>query len=292
MVSIPSGWARKYNLKKGDEIEMTEHEYNLILGTKKRPDLMAKSIDISKLDLIVPRVVSGLYRRGYDELHIKFENSKLMIPVNKTIQEALVGYEIISQGRDRCVIKNIADALETEFNTMMRRTFVLLKLFSSGIIESMEHKSNDGIPGLFPFEDSINRTTNFCRRIINKNGLEDYKNNTYMYITNEELERIGDELKYLCFYLNESDKNIKNLSKKTVRLFMDMHELLLDMNRIFYKFDTHQLYQIFEKRKKIVKECHENFKSRCGSDVRVTHYVLVITQIIANILGFRLSMEL
>ena len=55
-------------VKGGDEIQLEENYNSLIINTSKKSEFELKEIDVSELDLLLPRALHTLYKRGFDEL--------------------------------------------------------------------------------------------------------------------------------------------------------------------------------------------------------------------------------
>ena len=50
LVSIPRQWGRKYNIKKGDELEVTEKDNTLEISTKKINQESEITLDVTGID--------------------------------------------------------------------------------------------------------------------------------------------------------------------------------------------------------------------------------------------------
>ncbi len=50
VVSLPSKWTKKFSINAGDELEMEEHNKNLIISTEKGINIEKEAIDISNWD--------------------------------------------------------------------------------------------------------------------------------------------------------------------------------------------------------------------------------------------------
>lgn len=292
LISLPRKWAKEYNIQKGDELEITEQGNQLLVSTEKDVEVDKAQIDITNLDPIVPRILHALYKKGCDEIYIKYSNPTSLIVVQNMLKEDLIGYEIIKQGKDHCVIKTIAGAYEREFESMLRRIFLVLNSMSKGILEAMENGDIGSIRNLRYLETINNKATGFCRRIINIKGYADYKNTTFMYCLVEGLEKVADQYKYLCDFFLRSKNNIKNINKNIIKLYSELNEMLVGTYELFYKFEMNKLLELFEKRKRLVEESLKLFERSSAKNAMLGHYLLNTTQLIANILSFKLEMTI
>jgi phosphate uptake regulator len=291
LVSLPRKWAQQHGIKKGDELEVQEQGRKIIVNSGKGIEMERDEVDLSNLGPIVPRVLHALYKKGMDEIRLRFNDPKLMVPVQKMLHEDLIGYEIIKQEKDYCVIKAIATVFEEEFDSMLRRTFLVLDSMTKGMVDALKTGNSDAIKNIRYLETTNNKSTGFCRRVINKKGYKDFKNTTFVYCTVEELEKVADQYKYLCDFLLKKGDNTKNIDKKIVNLNQMVSDLFYGTYELFFKFDIQHLVKLFDTRKKIIEQCNELFEKSGTRDHVLVHYILTITQLIANILSFKMEME-
>ena len=108
LVSLPRKWAIRYNIKKGDEVEVEEQGNKLLIGTEKTHDIGSIEVDISSLDrdsfMFLIRI---LYIRGYNEIKLTFNNPladhhrigkkvKVISEIHNEVNR-LTGIEVIQQ---------------------------------------------------------------------------------------------------------------------------------------------------------------------------------------------------
>src|SRR3989338_9839204 len=75
LISLPRKWSQKYNIQKGDELEIEEQGNRLNVSINKGIELLSKEIDVTGLDrTTILYYLQSLYRMGYDEIHVKFQN--------------------------------------------------------------------------------------------------------------------------------------------------------------------------------------------------------------------------
>ncbi len=287
LVSLPRKWAIKQNIKKGDEIDVEEDGTRLIISSKANTSKSMKiSINLEGFEEIIPKIMHGLYKNGYDEIEILYKNSKTISKLQKSLRYETIGYEIVEQYPTRCVIKTIAGTHSSEFNIVLRRTFILFKLMLEGIIDSLEKEDNTQIPDLKLHELTNNKYTGFCRRIINKFGIES-SFPAVEYCIVEWLERVADEAKYLCDYILEDKNNIK-VNKETLQLYKKLLNLFNVCYELHYNFDMDKMKEAALERKKILKETLPLFSS--SKPKRHVHYIISMTQIIADLIGFEMQL--
>ena len=71
-VTLPSKWAAKNGIKPGDEVDITENETSLVIGSSpKGAGGESITVDISGLTPpIIWRMISSAYRAGYSEIKV------------------------------------------------------------------------------------------------------------------------------------------------------------------------------------------------------------------------------
>lgn len=290
VVSLPSAWVKKYGLKKGEEIDLSEEGNVLSIKTGKgvkpsgRPKININEVGTS-LSL---RILAGLYKSGYDEFELLFDNPKILSDIEKNLKD-LIGLEIVSQTTKSCVIKILTQEMDTEFKNVLRRIFLSLISFSNETLEFFK-KGNFNTPKeLLEYEKTNNKLTTFCRRILNKKGYTNHVKTTYVYCLIEELEKIADEYKYICEFLigkkKKSSKEILNVYKKVNEFFYEFYEL-------FYKYDQIKLIELYQQKKKLLEEIDVFLNKKGESYSKIIHHLANIVQLTGNCLTFKLCLEL
>ncbi|HLC96776.1 MAG TPA: AbrB/MazE/SpoVT family DNA-binding domain-containing protein [Candidatus Nanoarchaeia archaeon] len=290
LVSLPRKWAQAHGIKKGDELDVQEEGPKIIVSTEDGAAIRRCEINLDKLDPIIPRVMHGLYKKGVDEVTLHFSNPQFLDPVQKILREDLVGYEIVQQERNTCLIKAIAGASQEEFDNMLRRTFVVLDSMANGVYESMVSGDSSNMTNIRFLETNNNKYTGFCRRLINKKGYSDYQNLTFMYCTVEELEKLADQYKYLCDYFIQNPKKIKSIDKSIMGVYRQLTEMVKQMHTLFYKYDIESAVSIFRLRRQLVEQVLKTLGK--SHDASLSHYAINMIQLVANLVSFKMQMEL
>jgi phosphate uptake regulator len=290
-VTLPSKWTDKIKVKPGDEIDIEEKGCNLIISSTKCSSIMKKELDITESVVFLERELYSLYKKGYDEILIHSQDPSLLTKIQKILSDTVIGFEIVGQTKNSCTIKNVAEAQYTEFDSILRRTILLLDTQADGLVEAMSLNELALIPNLKYMEVTNNRYTGFLRRVINKNGHDDYNNEKLLYCFIEFLEKISDELKYLCIFFENNPEGIQKIPKEILTMYKNMAKLLRETFEVFYKFDKKRLIELYSERKSIIKESIKMLEKSKGRDNMLIHYVLTITQEIADILAFIMTME-
>ena len=226
--------------------------------------------------------MAAIYKSGYDEVKMRISDNTSLKELSRQINAMLPGYEIVNQHDNLCEIKNISKGLESEFDTILRKIFLITKSIANNTLEAIKTKELNKLEDTLILEETTNRFCNFCERLLNKKGYKDGKKTTFIYNIVWELEKVADQFKYLNKYLLEI-KTIK-VDKETLDLFERINNLFNVFYELFYKFDKHKVQKIAEERKKIVIKCGKLFSSKT-SDPRIIHHLNNVMQMIFNMMG-------
>jgi len=289
LISLPRKWANEYNIYKGAELEIDIEGNSLIVHSDNAKSLKKRELTVGDEEPHVKYILHGLYKKGYDEATLYFNNPKTISVIQQIIHKEMIGFEVVEQSLRSCLIKAIAGGFEKEFDTMFRRSFLLLKTMSDKVLEGIGNKDNTTITSLFYIENDINKYTCFCRRIINKTGYKDYK--ILMYCIVDELERIADEYKYMFNHFMKNSDLINKIDKKIIELLEEVTKLVNDAYITYYKFDINEVVKIFIKRKELIKRSL-GFKDPSVPGYKLLHYVINISQKIQDLMRYKLEVEL
>ena len=125
LVSLPRTWAKRYNIQKGDELELEERESTLIISTDKATTQMAMVFDTKKWGPFQKNFLSAAYHLGYDEVMLHFDDEHAIEDIQERMKNC-IGYEMVNQGKDFCEIKAISHALFSEFDQILKKSFLLV----------------------------------------------------------------------------------------------------------------------------------------------------------------------
>lgn len=185
-VTLPKEWITTQKMEDEKCLEMENIGDKLILYKPKKHDLK-EFIDLKEVPDSIIKVLNILYRKGIDEIKIKYYNEKEFEKINKIINSVLIGYEIIEQKKDYLIIKQIIDESNENFKVILRRAYLLL-------MDLCELKNKEL---LNTSKNNLKKLLNYCQRIIIKKGHEEYQKIPFYYLLLDQLEKISDELNWI-----------------------------------------------------------------------------------------------
>jgi len=239
-LTLPIDWIRKYNLKTGDDVDVSETDEGLsvVSSVKKKK----KEISFEVPDGYIKNVkylLRQLYRQGYDRIVLKYRNEE-DFDVISSVAEGFVGLEVIDKKDNQCTIEVVVDTTEDKFEIFFRKLFQI-------IVESFSMiKEGQSLAVVYQKFASYQ---DFCKRYVAnlKRGFVDYEFYSLLsYLINIEadLNKLADFSKKLS-----ADAG-KNCDKMAV-LFGDMEKAFFsnDFDKLaLLNKDIHGLFdKIFEK---------------------------------------------
>jgi len=246
MVSLPSKWVKDQRLKKGDEVEIAEADDGLMISSKKGELALKKEVYIPTPNEYKNRLIDVPYMQGYDEIVVRFDDAAVMELIIKET-ERLLGVEVVSQTETSCTIKNVAEALEQEFETILRRLFLLVKSMAEDSLAAAKAKDYQRLKNVGDLEKMCHKYALFCMRIMNKYGYKDSKIAHFVFYTAYALEQIADHYEDVCLHIIETKEK---LDPKTMAFFKDIVTLTDLYYQAFYKKDWKKVLEMDAQRKK------------------------------------------
>lgn len=279
-ISIPATWVKKFNLDDGDELEIDEEENKLIISTgKEKSD---KKIEITVRGMFTKSDLSHLYILGYDEISIIFDDSETLKNINERIPDC-IGYEIIDQSEKRVVIKSISSGLDEEFDVILNKVFLLLKEMSGSIADAVSKSDFQRLNQIKEMETLNNKFTSFLLRMLSKKGYKKQNRSLQCYDLIQNLERLGDEYKYLCENIADRKKPVKKELLSVLKEISSYYEMF---HSLYLRYDAEKKTELDVKKRELDKKVKEIKET----DV-VVHHIINFAEKIRNAYGSFLAMN-
>lgn len=226
--------------------------------TEKVPHVEEITVDVSGLTpRLADRFITRAYQKGYDKINIKFDKQEVMIAIQNKVKE-LLGFEILEQNKNSCVVKSIASKLDIDFDSLLRKAFLTVLDMGDTSVEALKNNDTKTLENLYHKDFDVNKFCYFCLRYINKSQHEGF--GTYiLYYLVEVLEDIGDEYKALAKILInvKAKKNIIEILTKTNNVFRLGYEF-------FYKpekLKAVNAMELYNETKSEIENCYEKVKN-------------------------------
>ena len=270
IVSLPNKWVKKYNVKKGDEVEVEEEEGRLIVNTKGKAEKITKELDAKDIKQMLNRTIGGLYKAGYDEIEVTYYSPEQYTIIRDVLNRTCMGYEIIRHGKRTILIRNLSELHSQEFENILRRLFLTLLSSAEDALEYIKQGNFKGMEEIILRDFVINKYSDLCRRILNIQGYETTKKTTTYYYVCENLEKIGDSYRNLMKFI--ISKKMKKIDKSTISLLIEINNYLRLFYELFYKFNLKRLEEFGTESSKIRKDFRRRFETASVQELRMNYY--------------------
>lgn len=229
-VSLPSKWAKEHSLNAGDEIELAaEHGDLVIRGEGSISEGRELEFVCPPIGVLSNRIVVSPYIQGYDCVRIGFmsqEQHEFLLGSLK----ALMGFEVISETNNLITFKNVAKGIEDEFDNLFRRLFHITNLIGDSVLAFVSGDTTVMYSTIKEYEQTSNKLTNFCKRILNTQPRGETRKVTSKYQVICLTEIVGDMLRKIARYLDGetirhgTEKELATLvalCKETFEIYLD-----------------------------------------------------------------------
>lgn len=222
-VSVPIDWVRKNGLSAGDEVGVVI-ENNAVHITSEDKSVATRKITIDAREFserLIGNVLRSLHRKGYDEV-VLLTRKKQFGWVLRYMEISLLGYEVVEQRGERTVLRFVTRVVAEELDALTRRAFLVTQSLADGTASGEDTKA------LLALEETNNRITNYCERVLVQN-LSREKDAVFKYTIIWLLEKVADEFKYIL-----ADEFRSQDAKKTASVLRRFYELYY-----CYEFSEH-----------------------------------------------------
>jgi len=285
-VSLPSKWSQKFGLKSGDEIHVEEKDNSLLFSCTNPHFIEKKVIDANELDFLVNRSIIGAYRTGHDEIKI-ISNETSKIDKFKNVVSELLGFELLEEGSNFCVLRDVSGSSDREFDNLYRRSFLLIKNVTEESLEMLKAGKKNGLKSLVTLDKEVNKFTNNCLRHLNKKGYKEFTKTQMIFLVVHKLEEIGDEHKNLLNKIVDEDVDMNNVM---LSLYQQVQELFGKTYEFSFKHRSETAKEIGRMYKENKKDIQEAImKVQNPSQIKVLFHLDSLNNKIIKILGSQLS---
>ena len=238
-VTLPLEWVKAHGLHKSRQIGLDLIGSKIVLSAKKEESQQV-FINLKHYQNTPLKVLQALYRKGISEIKIKYDSPQQLAIITSIINTRLLGYEIIEQKKDHLLVKDITKESSEDFDTILRRIFLLL-------LELTEATDQITINAL---DSNIKRLVNYCQRILIKQGHIEYYNVPFYYNLLDQLEKLADEYTWILPLKPTAAQKLqqmKQCTRKAYELYYKFAEDEFDN----YEFITYKIRREIRQEQKI-----------------------------------------
>ncbi len=315
-ITLPSEWAKRFNLQSGNEVDLDEKNNGLFISTEKNNFHRTAEFDISKMDIaMIWKYFMAVYREGYDEVKVTFNEkqdfdspykffSQHRLDVKykrsrdkKTPLEALqnfvtrfIDFEIVEHGKDYVIIKEMGEPSSKQFDNSLRRIFLLLQEMAEQTLEAIKTNNPKLVAHMHDVDINLDKFHDYCVRILNRVGNKDQKKTSLLFTMLYLMELIGDEFKNISIHLlfdfppNTKFKNIELLAQAVTDQINGFYD-------VFYKFDAEKIRVLSGIDQTTYMQIPQIYKKSNEDEKEIYHHLRMIERYINALLELRIEME-
>jgi len=298
VVSLPKEWMEKNKLKKGELVYLEYLKNKLVLSPKAQDYAEEEKkivIDTKNMTMkSIRREILSSYANNFNYMEIAGDFSKIQLEEIKEIIGGLVGMEIVDSNKSKVTAKDYLDMRAIELDKVIRRIDNTIRSMFEELRNGLEEKTfkKARFDDIYKADETLNSLFFLVCKLAKK-GLRDNEITKAMKTNPEELssyhwivmnfENIGDEIKRLARYLNETKlsdtdrKKLHNLCEEIESIYLILMSAIYNKNRVSAR-------DIMESKKNMIDKCRLFCKSKENSSIiRITERLENISVLMHNI---------
>ncbi len=297
---MPRKWSQKYNIQKGDELDIKEEGSKLFVSVEEKtdrvPEIGVKVDQLDKDSLIF--LLRALYIRGYDQIRFSFANPYLFhhrlgkkVTISSVIHEEVAicqGLDIIQERGDFILIKNISASSTKEFDTLLRRIFLLIIDTTNDLYIGAKNRDYALLETFQDKHDTVTRLINYNLKILNTIGHPNYKDTVLLSNILSLLDVVIDILKNTARDIIDAEMK---LGAKAINVVNRVHDSVRLYYDLFYNFSFDKAEKFIEYRNGVLDEIKKQTKDLSKNDVRIVVMVEHILEILRDTYSSRMAMQ-
>lgn len=218
--------------------------------------------------------INNLFRRGVIELKVTFDEPKLLPAIRDALQET-IGYEIITQKQNYCVIKNVAGIYEQEFDNLLRRLFLMAISLSEESYEQLRINMFKDISTFEHQRDTIEKIMNSCCQILNTTDRSSKTVSKFTYLIVYTLEKIANEWMYILRFIS---KNKLKLKRETLDYYNEAAKFIRSFYENYYKKETSTIVPLTKQKEELIHRGYGLLQKASKEETVVIHHLLNIVR--------------
>jgi len=317
-LTLPADWAKKLNLKSGDEVDVLEKDNTLIVNSEHNHKKKYCEIDITGFSVpILWRYFQSVYRAGCYEIKITFDSSKKnyvdafhyyttqfeysklgekippkpAIAMIQDVTNRFIGIDIIETGKDYCILREMAEVTPQEFEHSFRRIFLVILQMFDMIIDAIENnriRESSLCKEIHAIDLTVDKLVDYCARILNKISIDfPEKKKPLIFSSLFILELIGDEFKYIGKHLALTTQN----ANETLQIAKLTRQHFERYYKLYYTFDREQAIIFGEEDIELYKTNYVMKNKLHGENRSIAKHLMMMSKFTLGLVELRIQME-
>jgi phosphate uptake regulator len=264
IISLPSGWVKRYKVQRGDELEVEENGPSVIVHSGRAADFGSVEVDVSGLDRSsIMYTIRSLYKLGYDEIDLSFKQQstmhyrlgkeRTMLSIIHEELNRLIGLEVITQRENHVVLKSLSEMHREAFDATLRRAWLLLLDMSEDLIRATAKKDEELMSTMHEKHNTITKLLSYCIRMLNKHGMPDQRLTLMTSNVLMLMDKITDVIKDSGRLVLTLKPDVGADARQMMQL---VHESIQLCYKLYYEPDNKSMQRQSELRDTILKRMH------------------------------------
>jgi len=284
-LTLPIKWIKEHHLDGGDEIDLNLQDNGILInpGIKKN---IKQSVTIDLHDYCTYTIRSILYqnyRKGFDKITLKYHSEKQLKAIKEDTRKNLLGFEVVEEKNNTCIIENITEPSSEKFNIIMRKVFLLIIEEAKEIVQDITHKKYN-IAKRNEHKNTIDNFTNYLRRCIIKDKVGGLKDSYLLFHIVSKLSLIHHSYYYLHLFMSKEKRALSSDVLKMLEQTVDYFTLFYNA---FYKKDIKMTDKTQHTKTKLFKDSlYPSMLKKKGIDNRALLHIgeiIRLTQVASTV---------
>lgn len=278
-IFLPVKWVKEHNLNPGDEVDISTLEQDLLISTEHQIQKKSTTLKLTSENEHFIRIsINALYRLGYDKIKVLFSKQKQADFVKKTIEERLIGFEVVEEEKDYLIIENVTEPSEEKQEILLRRMFLIVKETFSLVFNDLKLSNFNQLDMISQQTKRLNKYNSFCRRNVSKKRFKEPK---IAYYWELYLKILLIQHSLLHLYEIISKEKPKEIAKNTLNSFASLQEFYTELYESFFKKDFDLIRKVNEKtNKNLYNHIHPLMKKASKKEVLLYFYLGELSRMI------------
>ena len=296
-VSLPSVWVKQWNLKNGDELNLSINGSQLLVSMEKFREHGSIDKDITGLDRSsIILYLRNLYRRGYQDIILRYSEPEALhirkqaeVLISRIINEEanrLIGMEVVDQKERSTRLMEVTEASGRNFDMMYRKNFFLAEEAVQVLLEAVSKNNAKSFYRIEDLHDRVAKTGSYCIRLLNQGMASDQRNQPHLFNILMNLDLLLDIIKYFSRHVAA---NKKRFSKKNQELFVSLSENFVVFSKLMMDYSNGLMYEFQEKRKDLTEKAYVRMQAK-DPDMIFFSYLLSLLDVTRIMSETKLSM--
>lgn len=285
ILSLPSKWIQKTGLTKGSELEITEENEGLRIGTASSgPQQIIKNVTFppGTSESFVERVLTSLYISYFDVLNIQTTDimGHKTRDAIKSFARRVMGVEIFEESSNMVVLQNVLNSGTFTTSSALRRMALNVESMIADLLTGIRTMDFRLIENITHRDDEVDRYQWYIFRET-KAVHSNEEQSVYGLLLSRILERIADHTVNICNVFLENKGHVGEPNKILVDFLENCYSMYNDATSAFYAGNLQAMNPIIEKKVDIYK-VKGKLLSSAESEPH-NHLILTVSEEIARI---------